>query len=176
LSDWTHATPTSQPGLALQCGARSSSPTVRQPAAMMTIKTTRRGHRAPEATVVPFARSGGSSATDATVPDNRRAEFVVKACRILDWRRSRYAYFPSAMFGEPAWDMLLALYCREAWTLHALASRAGTPPGIARRWLAYMKDERLVIVDDDANDPKVRLSDEGTARLEDFLSAEPNNP
>src|SRR5436305_14002797 len=36
------------------------------------------------------------------------------ACRIHSSRRERRRFFPDELFADPAWDMILALYCAES--------------------------------------------------------------
>jgi DNA-binding MarR family transcriptional regulator len=63
-------------------------------------------------------------------------------------RAQRSRFFHSAMFGEAAWDMLLALYATEnadsRHTVSGLVNLAGVPPTTALRWLDFLEQEQLV--------------------------------
>jgi DNA-binding MarR family transcriptional regulator len=52
------------------------------------------------------------------------------------------------MFGEAAWDMLLALYVTEMsgarHTVSGLVDLSGVPPTTALRWLDFLEQEQLV--------------------------------
>jgi len=84
---------------------------------------------------------------------------IVRA--LMQARRMRALYFSSSMFGEPAWDMLLALYCAAEengqLTVSKLAERADTPPTTALRWLAYLEDQGLTERHTNPNDQRVQL-------------------
>jgi DNA-binding MarR family transcriptional regulator len=63
-------------------------------------------------------------------------------------RAQRSRFFHSSMFGEAAWDMLLALYVTEQsgsrHTVSGLVNLAGVPPTTALRWLDFLELEQLV--------------------------------
>ena len=63
-------------------------------------------------------------------------------------RAQRSRFLSSKMFGEAAWDMLLALYVTEMsearHTVSDLVSLAGVPPTTALRWLDFLEQEQLV--------------------------------
>ena len=75
------------------------------------------------------------------------SKLVLCAERILDLRRRRVDDFGSAMFGEPAWDMLLAAYVAEqrqdSPTIASLTSITGVSPSVALRWLTFLIGEGL---------------------------------
>lgn len=97
---------------------------------------------------------------------------------MYDRRRERNRlFFGAKIFGEPAWDMLLALYCfdrdqRQLLTVTALSLAAEVKPTTGLRWqntllsLGLMergpgpKDNRCVYV---------RLSQKGRGVLEEYL-------
>ena len=72
---------------------------------------------------------------------------VRTAQRILERRRSRTSEFDDVMFGEPAWDMLLDLYVREAHGASTTASQllegTGARPVTASRWLQFLEEKGL---------------------------------
>lgn len=70
-----------------------------------------------------------------------------KAKQVIANRRRRHEIFGSAMFGEPAWDMLLLLYALDAGarqTLGRLSDMSGTTKTTALRWMDYLEQEQLV--------------------------------
>ena len=75
-----------------------------------------------------------------------RPRIVALAARVRRHRLRRRELFPQPIFGEPPWEMLLALYLDfpEGTTVATLASRIALPATTVRRWLGYLKDHHLV--------------------------------
>jgi DNA-binding MarR family transcriptional regulator len=75
-----------------------------------------------------------------------RARIVELAGRVRRHRLRRRELFPQPIFGEPPWEMLLALYLDfpDGTTVATLASRIALPGTTVRRWLGYLKDHHLV--------------------------------
>lgn len=73
------------------------------------------------------------------------SEVIGKAIRA---RNLRHRYFPEALFGEPAWDMLLELLDAEIEgrqvTVSNLCEAASVPATIGFRWLNSLVAEGLV--------------------------------
>ena len=114
-----------------------------------------------------------------TVAVNQREdeENLLKAARsIVEMQALRRRFFPTAMFGEPAWDILLALYLTSARanrTVNRLAERSGAPLSTAIRWLHYLEAEGLVLLDTNVHDPaqrQVHLTDKAHRSLRSFLA------
>lgn len=88
---------------------------------------------------------------------------VQMAERMLAARRLRNEEFDHALFGEPAWDMLLELYVRESSgassTAAQLQEASGAPPSIAERWLRALEENELLL-------RHTRASYSGTAFVE----------
>lgn len=78
-------------------------------------------------------------------------------------RRLRARFMPRPMFGEPAWDMLLALYivdkrgARE--TISKLCLSSGAPATTALRWLDYLQQHKLVARRQSSTDRRVVFID-----------------
>jgi DNA-binding MarR family transcriptional regulator len=76
------------------------------------------------------------------IGDTSRAALTARAREEFGNRRRRTTIFEHSMFGEPAWDMLLALYILDEsgqrQTTGALMQFAGAPVTTARRWLDYL--------------------------------------
>ena len=95
----------------------------------------------------------------------------------LEARQGRVEHFSPAMFGEPAWDLLLALYVTQADTpapaVSSLAKAAGIAITTAFRWIEYLEEKRLIErqrSSDDGRALTVALTTEGRARLEGFFA------
>lgn len=103
-------------------------------------------------------------------------ELCALACRIYDARREREKMLDPKMFGEPGWDMMLALYCLpargERLGISALSLASGGPQTTALRWQSILIDDGLIERFDDENDKRrsfVRLTEKGRNLLEDYL-------
>jgi DNA-binding MarR family transcriptional regulator len=99
------------------------------------------------------------------------------ALKIYEARRSRYRMLDRDLFGEPAWDMLLALYCLpargERLSITALSLAADLPQTTGHRWQLVLLERSLVehIPDElDGRRQFVRLSDNGRELLESYLT------
>jgi DNA-binding MarR family transcriptional regulator len=102
---------------------------------------------------------------------------VAAARDILRARRGRARQFSKAMFGEPAWDMLLALYAHSddgpRHSIGRLVVFSGAPSTTALRWLDYLEKERLVMRHPNPTDRRseyIQLTDKGRAKMEEYLS------
>jgi hypothetical protein len=80
--------------------------------------------------------------------DITRSAMVARAREEFGNRRRRVAVFGPSMFGEAAWDMLLALYILDVagqrQTIGNLMRLAGTPTTTAKRWLDFLMSHDLV--------------------------------
>lgn len=110
-----------------------------------------------------------------------REDLVARARIILNSRRLRWRYFSPAIFGEPAWDVLLVLYVTEVsdarLTIGKLADWIKTPHTTALRWVGYLEKERLVERQPHPTDRRVifiRLLEKGRVALEAYLRAVPD--
>lgn len=105
-------------------------------------------------------------------PDAGRTLRAV-AERLYSERRKREEYFPPALFGEPAWDLLLALF---------IANDDGRPVSLAEAYKAAKVDprhgptlvEKLIaaglVTRSHNRDDAILLTDDGTDRLNDYLA------
>ncbi len=97
------------------------------------------------------------------------------ARRILEIEKLRRSFFPSAIFGEPAWNILLTLFVassRADRTVTRLGESSGVPLSTASRWLDYLEAEGLVMLDRSSHDPQqkeVHLTDKAYRALRSFL-------
>lgn len=97
---------------------------------------------------------------------------------ILQLRRQRKEEFDGLQFGEPAWEMLLELYVRDASgtvsTVAELLAASNAPASTAARWLAQLDRLGFVTRRSHPADPKtefVDLTAEAKAALERHLAA-----
>jgi DNA-binding MarR family transcriptional regulator len=110
--------------------------------------------------------------------DESSRENLLSAARFsLDARQGRVEHFSPAMFGEPAWDLLLALYVTQADNpapaVSNLAKTAGIAITTAFRWIDYLEEKRLIErkrSSDDGRALAVALSEDGRARLEGYFT------
>jgi DNA-binding MarR family transcriptional regulator len=105
-----------------------------------------------------------------------RLQRVARA--LLAIRRRRSDYLHAAMFGEPAYDMLIGLYVAEdsgeAVTVARLSEIAGVPLSSAARWLEYLSAKRLAYREPHPSDRRaslIRLTKEGRQALEGLFQA-----
>jgi DNA-binding MarR family transcriptional regulator len=114
--------------------------------------------------------------TDAGGSD-RPSQLLKRARLILARRQARLRFFNPAMFGEPAWDILLQLYVSQGLgarqTVTSLAQTAGAPASSAIRWLHYLEKERLIERRPHPNDRRIifiQLTQKATGELEQYLA------
>ena len=105
-----------------------------------------------------------------------RENLLLTARFLFDAREGRAAHFSPAMFGEPAWDLLLALYLTQADVpapaVSSLAKTAGIPITTAFRWIDYLEERHLVERQRSSADGRaltIALSKDGRARLERYF-------
>jgi hypothetical protein len=124
--------------------------------------------RAPETT---GQREDESGLASARLKERARAMYVA--------RRARMRFFARGINGEPAWDMLLALYGSDVGpaghTTTEVTEMSAAPPTTALRWLDYLVDQGLVTKEISACDRRVvcvRLSAKARKAMEDYFSWE----
>jgi DNA-binding MarR family transcriptional regulator len=75
-------------------------------------------------------------------------ELLSLAKRLMKMRKGRSPLFPPELFGEPAWDMLIALFCAEAEgrriTVTNLCNESRGPSTTAMRWINSLTELGLV--------------------------------
>ena len=106
-----------------------------------------------------------------------RRELARLACQIYDARRSRARVLNEELFGEPAWDMLLALYSLptrgEFLTVTGLSYAADVPQSTGLRWQDRLRDEGLIERGPsgiDARKQMLRLTSKGRTLMEQYLT------
>ena len=106
-----------------------------------------------------------------------RKELCRLACRIYDARRARNKLLNGKLFGEPAWDMLLALYCLPArgyrLSVTGLTHASEVTGATGLRWQSTLEKEGLIErgpPEVDARRKLIRLTPTGRAILENYLT------
>lgn len=110
-------------------------------------------------------------------PAPTRQQLAVLATRIYEARRTRYRMLDRDLFGEPAWDMLLALYCLPArgqrLSISGLSYAAELPQTTGHRWQLILAERELLEHVPDEGDARrqfVKLSNKGRELLELYLT------
>ncbi len=100
-----------------------------------------------------------------SVPLPALANLPQLACGIHHSRRERRRYFPDELFADPAWDMILALYCAdgrgERLSITSLGYSVGLPQATAARWIGSLRRAGLIEQQQDERDGRrkfLRLS------------------
>ena len=93
-------------------------------------------------------------------------------------RRLRGHFFPSEIFADPAWDMLLDLMAarveEQRVAVSSLCIAAAVPPTTALRWIKILCDQGLFVRIADPEDGRrvfIELSAEAAAMMEAYLKA-----
>jgi DNA-binding MarR family transcriptional regulator len=95
---------------------------------------------------------------------------------ILRSRRKRETVFGGALFGEPAWDILLELYaaqltCQDV-PVSSICEASAVPPTTALRWVVRLEKEGWVQRKRDHSDARrslVELTAEASATMRTYL-------
>lgn len=78
--------------------------------------------------------------------ERRRLRMIAQDIQMR--RSARDTFIKTAIFGEPAWDMLLALYVaeltRERYTVTQVASYSGGSASTALRWISCLESEGYI--------------------------------
>jgi DNA-binding MarR family transcriptional regulator len=99
-----------------------------------------------------------------------------RAKSVLRVRRARERLFCRAMFGEPAFELLLYLYVQSGQkgiSLTSLTKPARIPYSSAIRWIRYLADKGLVECAESRSDRRattIQLTPSGRAVMDEFLS------
>jgi hypothetical protein len=113
-----------------------------------------------------------------TSPEHRHRSAHEVAVRSLAGRRARSRYFGSAqIFGEPAWDILLDLYIRQAdsenVSFKSVVVSSGGSAATAGLWLKLLEERQLILSEDDPVNEGcmlIRLTPEGKESMTRYLN------
>lgn len=104
------------------------------------------------------------------------SELADLAQRLYESRRGRDRMFHDRLFGEPAWDMLLALYHMPRRGIFlgvmSLGHAANIPPTTGVRWQKVLEEHDLIERGPKVNDTRqqlVRLTGKGRALMSKYL-------
>ena len=107
-------------------------------------------------------------------PTKRELERL--ASKLYDARRARDRLFRDKLFGEPAWDMLLALYCFPKrgifLSVMSLGHAANIPPTTGLRWQKLLEARGLVErgpIEPGTRQQLVRLTKQGRLTMSKYL-------
>ena len=105
------------------------------------------------------------------MPDQTRRQRAVSF--IIKSRTARSKFFPSTLFSEPAWDMLLKLYAaaieQRSLAISALAKTANVEPSTAARWVNALEKEKLVTRQIARGIEMVSLSERGWFAMDSYF-------
>lgn len=101
----------------------------------------------------------------------------IRVRRILKLRESRGKFFSDALFGEPAWDMLLELYAAHLEDREESVSNlfigSKCPPTTGLRWVGVLDSHGWVERRTDENDARrvlVKLTPKGLTAMNNFFA------
>lgn len=122
-------------------------------------------------------RAADSMTPRGTV-NNLKREFLLRMAQAtMRLRELRQRFLNPAMFGEPAFDLLLALYVtgasRTPLSVRALSPMIGFPESTIARWLRFLVDDGLALsAEVESGDPggiAAAITEEGRAALDDYF-------
>lgn len=110
--------------------------------------------------------------------ESTRKTLVQRAQATIDRRELRKTFLNPTMLGEPAFDLLLALYVSSTSPIISaseLGAVVGLSPSSTMRWLKVLVNEGLVLTAEEAIDDPDRmavvLTDRGRTSLDDYFKA-----
>jgi hypothetical protein len=108
----------------------------------------------------------------------RRQLLLERTRATMEMRRLRHRFFNPAMFGEPAFDMLLVLYATNARPplvpLRELSPLIGASEYSAVRWLKFLVGEGLALSvggDGDRDEIQAAITGKGRIAMDEYLNA-----
>jgi len=126
---------------------------------------------------IRIAAPDGSPQPTADPPDANDSALLERATQILALRRRRDSAFCDAIFGEPAWDILLDLFAArlrgEPICITSACIAASVPQTTALRWVNVLCDRNYIWRQPDPKDARrslLWLSDDCFDRLKAVLA------
>ena len=117
---------------------------------------------------------------EAVAPPGNFQLTAANVRRILARRRERDRFFPSGLFADPAWDMLLALYAAHLeggkMTVSALCDAAAVPATTALRWIGNLEAAGMVERENDVLDRRkvlIGLSADAETGVREYFDSNP---
>lgn len=153
----------------------------------MSMRTDKKAHPAKSVPGIPksFAPQDASPAWESLRSLSNKEEgevagpedLIALARSTFRARRIRGQHFPEPMFGEPAWDMLLALFVRARsgarQSITRLTKFSGAPPTTALRWIDFLERMEFVSRRTSPTDKRIaliELTDKGREAIEAYLA------
>lgn len=95
------------------------------------------------------------------------------ALQIHSARQLRSKYLPDTLFGETAWDIMLALYASHdgAARLDNLCKSSRQSMKSTLRWIDHLEEQRLIARAERPDGPVVQLTDGGRETLISYLAS-----
>jgi DNA-binding MarR family transcriptional regulator len=122
------------------------------------------------------AEAAASRAAQSAASPEQRQILREHARQIRSSRELRQEWFDRNIFGEPAWEMLLALYVidgeQRRLSTRQVAKLANISLTTTLRWLDYLQEQDLVSRRPNPFDHRVvytELSDKGRAAMDEYL-------
>ncbi len=119
-----------------------------------------------------------SPGIDYRGPDEEPRVTATELRAVLRARRMRAQFFDTALFADPAWDMLLDLFAahleRRRVSVSSLCIAAAVPPTTALRWIGTLHDAGLFERQPDPSDRRrayIALSAKGLEGMRGFTGA-----
>jgi DNA-binding MarR family transcriptional regulator len=113
-------------------------------------------------------------------PERDRSEEVRWLRNVLRARASRAEFFSGSLFADPAWDMLLSLYCAELEQTRISVTRlwraSRVPETTALRWIGALQKNDLIVKTPDPLDGRrvfVTLSKKGSHAIREYFRSLP---
>ncbi|MFM5918504.1 MAG: MarR family transcriptional regulator [Novosphingobium sp.] len=121
--------------------------------------------------------NGDYSGTTRNLTRRNRKAYLRAAQIAYDLRRQRAKIFQDpALFGEPAWDMLLDLYIADlkgkALSVTDACIGSAVPSTTALRWIAIIQEAGLVAREEDPKDARrfyLHLTDKGSSLMQAYF-------
>ncbi len=137
-----------------------------------TLGEMKRDYRGPEAGLVSGFAAPPVAGTAPALPDPRTVRQVIAN------RQARARFFDAALFGDPAWDMLLDLTAAHGEgarvSVTSLCIAAGVPATTALRWLTQMVESGIFVRVPDPADRRrafIALSDRALAAMAGYFAS-----
>ena len=130
--------------------------------------------------VASATRGYGAAGMPGAFPSGlSNEEMRVRQVRtIIRLRRARDVVFPTDLFADPAWDMLLDLYAArlegKAVSVSSLCIAAAVPATTALRWIRSMTDAGLFLREADGNDRRrvfIALADRAADAMDRYFTS-----
>jgi len=150
--------------------------------AVKSAQLTRQVRRQPEPAAEPRPDAKGSPGMTAERTTGKDLDPVArKRAALADLRtirRTRDQYFPSDLFSDPCWEMLLDLYDAKLVgaevTVTSLGAASGVPLTTALRRMEALQSHGLIVRVEDAGDRRrtiIRLTPSGLQAVESFFES-----